>query len=108
MVLPSPNSNDPTPHETKRYDKTNDDEERISTASQKHAIHLTFDSTILTVAVVSFSFSKKLTTCQTHSTPYPFSPIVTGKQFKSAVFTLLELEISEPNSPMHNTDQRKT
>jgi len=32
MVLPSPNSNDPTPHETKRYDGTNDDEERISTA----------------------------------------------------------------------------
>jgi hypothetical protein len=33
---------------------------------------------------------------------------VTGKPFKSAVLTLLELEISEPNSPMQqNTDQRK-
>lgn len=59
------------------------------------------NSTILTVAVVSLSFSKKkFTICQTHSTLYPISPIVTGKPFKSAVLTLLELEISEPNSPM--------
>jgi len=96
MVLPSPNSNDPTPHGTKRYDGTNDDEERISTASQNTQFTEPLNSTILTVAVVSFSFSKKHNICQTHSTPFPISLIVTGKQFKSAVLALLGLESQNP------------
>lgn len=63
----------------------------ISTASQNKAISHNFqNSTILTVAVVTFRFSKNFTIACHRSTPSPFSPICDRQTFQISSLYAIE------------------
>jgi len=89
--LPSPNSNEQALHETKRCDVTNDDEDVHFYSITKQAnFQKLQNSTILTVAVVTFSFSKNFTIACHRSTPSPFSPICDRQTFQISSLYAIE------------------
>lgn len=99
MVLPSPNSNEQALHETKRCDVTNDDEDVHFYSITKQANFQNFKTPQFWQLLLSpFASARTSRSLVTDQHLHHFHRYVTGKHFKSAVYTLLKKASSDFSS----------
>lgn len=98
--LPSPNSNEQALHETKRCDITNDDEDVhfYSITKQINFSQLSKTPQFWQLLLSPFASARTSRSLVTDQHLNHFHRYVTGKHFKSAVYTLLKKDSQAPIS----------